>query len=80
MSPVRIKDHWRELRIFEARTLFAAAAMAVLALALVGRLYLLQVMRHDYQAGAALAIELEHELEHCGCVVAVQIARGFVCQ
>jgi penicillin-binding protein 2 len=48
MSPVRIKDHWRELRIFERRSLFAGAAMVVLALALVGRLYLLQVTRHDY--------------------------------
>src|SRR5215469_18137151 len=48
MSPVRIKDHWRELRIFESRTLFAGAAMALLALALGGRLFLLQVTRHDY--------------------------------
>ena len=48
MSPVRIKDHWREQRIFERRSLFAGAAMALLALALVGRLYLLQVSRHDY--------------------------------
>jgi penicillin-binding protein 2 len=48
MSPVRIKDHWHELRIFEGRALFAGAAMALLALALLGRLYLLQVVRHDY--------------------------------
>jgi penicillin-binding protein 2 len=48
MSPVRIKDHWREQRIFERRSFFAAATMALLALALVGRLYLLQVSRHDY--------------------------------
>jgi penicillin-binding protein 2 len=48
MSPVRIKDHWREQRIFDRRTLFAGAVMTVLALALLGRLYLLQVVRHDY--------------------------------
>jgi penicillin-binding protein 2 len=48
MSPVRIKDHWREQRIFDRRAIFAGAAMALLALALLGRLYLLQVIRHDY--------------------------------
>ncbi len=48
MSPVRIKDHWREQRIFDRRALFAGAVMVLLALALFGRLYLLQVMRHDY--------------------------------
>ena len=48
MSPVRIKDYWREQRIFDRRAIFAGAAMAVLAIALVGRLYLLQVVRHDY--------------------------------
>src|SRR5579883_301118 len=48
MSPVRIKDHWREQRIFDRRAIFAGAAMALLALALLGRLYLLQVARHDY--------------------------------
>jgi penicillin-binding protein 2 len=50
MSPVRIKDHWREQRIFDRRSLFAGAAMGLLALALFGRLYLLQVTRHDYYA------------------------------
>ncbi len=48
MSPVRIKDHWREQRIFDRRAIVAGATMALLALALFGRLYLLQVMRHDY--------------------------------
>jgi len=50
VSPVRIKDHWREQRIFERRSLFAGAAMLLLALALLGRLYLLQVIRNDYYA------------------------------
>ncbi len=48
MSPVRIKDHWREQRIFDRRAIFAGALMGLLALALFGRLYLLQVVRHDY--------------------------------
>jgi penicillin-binding protein 2 len=48
MSPVRIKDHWREQRIFDRRAIFAGALMALLGLALFGRLYLLQVTRHDY--------------------------------
>jgi penicillin-binding protein 2 len=48
MSPVRIKDHWREQRIFDRRAIFAGALMALLALALFGRLYLLQVTRHEY--------------------------------
>jgi penicillin-binding protein 2 len=50
MSPVRIKDHWREQRIFERRALFAGAMMLILALALLGRLYLLQVIRNEYYA------------------------------
>ena len=48
MSPVRIKDLWREQRIFDRRALFASAVMVLLLLALLGRLYLLQVRRHDY--------------------------------
>lgn len=48
MSPVRIKDLWREQRIFDRRALFASGAMVLLLLALLGRLYLLQVMRHNY--------------------------------
>jgi penicillin-binding protein 2 len=48
MSPVRIKDYWREQRIFDRRAIFAGAMMGLLALALFGRLYLLQVVRHDY--------------------------------
>jgi penicillin-binding protein 2 len=48
MSPVRIKDHWREQRIFDRRAIFAGAVMGLLALSLFGRLYLLQVVRHDY--------------------------------
>src|SRR5438105_7111225 len=51
MPAGRIKDHWGEQRRFEQRSLIAGALMVVLTLTLVGRLYLLQVVRHDYYAG-----------------------------
>jgi penicillin-binding protein 2 len=50
MPAGRIKDHWGEQRRFEQRSLIAGALMVVLTLTLVGRLYLLQVVRHDYYA------------------------------
>jgi penicillin-binding protein 2 len=45
---VRIKDHWKEQRLFERRAFVAGCLIVVLTLTLIGRLYLLQVMRHDY--------------------------------
>lgn len=45
---VRIKDHWTEQRLFENRSLIAGFVIAFLTLALIGRLFLLQVVRHDY--------------------------------
>ncbi len=45
---VRIKDHWSEQRMFERRSLLAGALIAIATLALGGRLFLLQVVRHDY--------------------------------
>jgi len=45
---VRIKDHWREQRLFDQRALFAGLCIALLTLGLLGRLFLLQVVRHDY--------------------------------
>ena len=45
---VRIKDHWKEQRLFERRALVAGCVIVVLTLTLIGRLYLLQVVRHDY--------------------------------
>ena len=47
---VRIKDHWKEQRRFEQRSLVAGILIAALLLVLMGRLYLLQVVRHDYYA------------------------------
>jgi penicillin-binding protein 2 len=50
MPAGRIKDHWGEQRRFEQRSLIAGALMVLLTLTLLGRLYVLQVMRHDYYA------------------------------
>ncbi|HUA89375.1 MAG TPA: penicillin-binding protein 2 [Steroidobacteraceae bacterium] len=48
MPAVRIKDHWREQRLFDQRALICAVLMGLATLGLIGRLYLLQVVRHDY--------------------------------
>ena len=50
MPAVRIKDHWREQRLFDQRALVCAAAIGLATLALIARLFLLQVSRHDYYA------------------------------
>ena len=48
MRGVRIKDHWKEQRLFDQRALVASAVGAILLLVLAGRLVLLQVVRFDY--------------------------------
>jgi penicillin-binding protein 2 len=48
MRGVRIKDHWKEQRLFEQRALVASAVGALLLLVLAGRLVLLQVVRYEY--------------------------------
>jgi penicillin-binding protein 2 len=50
MPAGRIKDHWGEQRRFEQRSLIAGALMFLLTLTLLSRLYILQVVRHDYYA------------------------------
>jgi penicillin-binding protein 2 len=45
---VRIKDLHKELRMFQGRSLVAAAAIATLCLVLIGRLIQLQIVRYDY--------------------------------
>ncbi len=50
MPAVRIKDHWREQRLFDQRSLICAVLMALATLGLLARLFLLQVSRHDYYA------------------------------
>jgi penicillin-binding protein 2 len=48
MPAVRIKDQWREQRLFDRRALTVGALMALFMLGLIARLILLQVVRHDY--------------------------------
>ena len=48
MPAVRIKDHWREQRLFDQRSLICAVLMALATLGLLARLFVLQVNRHDY--------------------------------
>ena len=50
MPAVRIKDHWREQRLFDQRALVCAAVMGIATAALIVRLFILQVSRHDYYA------------------------------
>ena len=45
---VRIKDHWGEQRLFVGRVIFTAIAAAVLLMVVGGRLFYLQVLKHDY--------------------------------
>ncbi|MBV8803805.1 MAG: hypothetical protein JO042_02135, partial [Sinobacteraceae bacterium] len=47
---VHIKDHWSEQRLFDQRAIVAGAVIVLLTFALLGRLFLLQVIRHDYYA------------------------------
>ena len=50
MSGTIIKDHWREQRLFDQRALICAALMAIATVGLIARLFMLQVVRHDYYA------------------------------
>ena len=47
---VRIKDHYAEQRIFSIRGIVAGVAVAFLLMAVAGRLFYLQVLRHTYYA------------------------------
>src|SRR3954463_14430506 len=47
---VTIKDHWTEQRIFDQRSIAAGVIIVTLTLILIARLFLLQVIRHDYYA------------------------------
>ncbi len=47
---VHIKDHWSEQRLFDQRAIVAGALIVLLTFGLLGRLFLLQVIRHNYYA------------------------------
>jgi len=44
----RIKNYYAENRLFAVRSILAGVIAAVLLLAVAGRLFFLQVIRHDY--------------------------------
>jgi len=48
MPAVRIKDHWREQRLFDQRSLICAAIMGLATVGLIARLFVLQVSHHRY--------------------------------
>src|SRR5689334_6739698 len=50
---VRIKDHWQEQRLFDRRAVIAGFLIAALTLALIARLFTLQVLRYDYYTDLA---------------------------
>ena len=50
VGSARIKDHHGELRLFGRRIIFAGIAAAILLLAVIIRLFFLQVIRHSYFA------------------------------
>src|SRR5690348_8226395 len=45
---VQIKDHWQEQRLFDRRAVIAGVLIGVLTITLIARLFVLQVLRHDY--------------------------------
>jgi penicillin-binding protein 2 len=45
---VRLKDHWAEQRLFNRRVIAALAVIGFCLVALIARLFYLQVYRHDY--------------------------------
>jgi penicillin-binding protein 2 len=50
MPAVRIKDHWREQRLFDQRALICAVLMGLATAGLIVRLGVLQVVHHEYYA------------------------------
>src|SRR2546430_11626272 len=61
MPAVRIKDHWREQRLFDQRALVCAAVMAVATVSLIVRLFVLQVSRHEYYSDLSQGNRVRNE-------------------
>jgi penicillin-binding protein 2 len=61
MPAVRIKDHWREQRLFDQRALVCAVFMALATLGLIARLYVLQVTRHAYYSDLSQGNRVRNE-------------------
>jgi penicillin-binding protein 2 len=61
MPAVRIKDQWREQRLFDHRSLVCAGIMGAATLALIVRLFLLQVVRHEYYSDLSQGNRVRNE-------------------
>ena len=61
MSSVRIKDHWREQRLFDQRSLICAVIMGLATLGLIARLFVLQVTRHEYYSDLSQGNRVRNE-------------------
>src|SRR6266853_1359777 len=61
MPAVRIKDHWREQRLFDQRSLVCASIMAVATVSLIVRLFVLQVSHHEYYADLSQGNRVRNE-------------------
>ncbi|HKD53629.1 MAG TPA: penicillin-binding protein 2, partial [Steroidobacteraceae bacterium] len=61
MPAVRIKDHWREQRLFDQRALVCAAIMGLATLGLIVRLFVLQVTRHEYYSDLSQGNRVRNE-------------------
>ena len=61
MPAVRIKDQWREQRLFDQRSLVCAAIMGFGLLSLIVRLFVLQVVRHEYYSDLSQGNRVRNE-------------------
>src|SRR5438874_9242061 len=61
MPAVRIKDKWRELRLFDHRSLVCDAIMGLGVLGLIVRLFVLQVARHEYYSDLSQGNRVRNE-------------------
>jgi penicillin-binding protein 2 len=61
MPAVRIKDHWREQRLFDQRSLVSGAVIGLATLGLIVRLFVLQVVQHDYYADLSQGNRVRNE-------------------
>jgi penicillin-binding protein 2 len=61
MPAVRIKDQWREQRLFDQRSFVCAAIMGLGVLGLIVRLFVLQVAQHEYYSDLSQGNRVRNE-------------------
>jgi penicillin-binding protein 2 len=70
MPSVRIKDHWREQRLFDQRALICAALIGLASIGLIVRLFVLQVARNAYYSELSQGNRVRNE--------SIPAARGLI--